>query len=171
MEMTETARHFLSRDGLDSCGRSLESILAWSDDALEFRHDFIQWLFPLEQPSRFNVDAPVLTRIEFRQLAQDPKVLVGLRDGFERMLSFYGLEWRGSDIIKAGNWNARCTNWAWTPTHNDSRITRILHSLSLFGLNAEALAFLSFLEKLVQEYPLGASRRTALAYWQNAVKV
>lgn len=169
--MRETVQHFLSRDGVDSCGRSLDSILAWSDDALEFHHDFIQWLFPLEQSSGFNIDAPVLCRNECNELGQDPKVLAGLQDGFNRMLSFYGLEWRGAEIIKSANWDMRCPNWAWTPTHNDLRITRILHSLTLFGLNVEALEFLRFLENMVQENSLSSSRRVALAYWQNAVKL
>jgi hypothetical protein len=167
----ETVRHFLSRDGLDSCGRSLENILAWSDDELEFHHDFIQWLFPLETSSRANSDAPVLTRLECSELGQDRNVRAGLRDGFKRMLRFYGLEWRGTEIIKSTNWDARCSNWAWTPTHNDLRITRILHSLSLFGLSVEALAFLRFLENMVQENSLNSSRRATLTYWQNAVKL
>lgn len=47
----ETARHFLSRDGVDSCGRSLESILAWLDNEIEFRHDFYQYeQFPFKLP-------------------------------------------------------------------------------------------------------------------------
>ena len=170
-QIKETVRHFLSRDGLDSCGRSLENILAWSDDELEFHHDFIQWLFPLEQSSGFNSDAPVLTQSECSELGQDPKVLAGLRDGFNRMLRFYGLECRGTEIIKSTHWDARCANWAWAPTHNDLRITRILHSLCLFGLNAEAQSFLRFLENMDQESSLGSSRRVALAYWQNAVKL
>jgi hypothetical protein len=170
-QIKETVRHFLSGDGADSCGRSLESLLAWSDDELEFQHDFIQWLFPLETSSQVNSDAPVLTRNECSELGHDPKVSTGLRDGFSRMLSFYGLEWHGTEIIKSANWKVRCANWAWTPTHNDLRITRILHSLTLFGLNTEALAFLRFLENMAQENSLGSSRRVALAYWQNAVKL
>lgn len=169
--MREKVQHFLSREGVDSCGRSLESILAWSDDDLEFHHDFIQWLFPLEQSSGFNADTPVLTRNECSELGHDPKILAGLRDGFNRMLSFYGLEWNGTDIIKSANWDMRCPNWAWKPTHNDLRITRILHSLTLFGLNSDALAFLTFLENMIQESSLGSSRRVALAYWQDAVKL
>jgi hypothetical protein len=38
--------------GADTEGRRLEDILAWPDDDLEEVHDFIQWLFPLPEPSR-----------------------------------------------------------------------------------------------------------------------
>ncbi len=34
-------------------------IWAWDDAALEDGHDFIQWLFPLPEPSAFVDDAPL----------------------------------------------------------------------------------------------------------------
>jgi hypothetical protein len=46
---------------LDSSGRMLHEIWDWTDDDLEAIHDFIQWLFPLPEPSQFNPDAPLLT--------------------------------------------------------------------------------------------------------------
>jgi hypothetical protein len=49
------------RDGAhDDRGRSLTEILAWPDDRLEDVHDFIQWLFPLPEPSGANPSAPTL---------------------------------------------------------------------------------------------------------------
>jgi Opioid growth factor receptor (OGFr) conserved region len=33
---------------------------AWSDDDLERTYNYVQWLFPLAEPSGFNIDAPVL---------------------------------------------------------------------------------------------------------------
>jgi hypothetical protein len=169
MDAKQTVRQFLSRQGGDNSGRSLNSLLAWSDDDLESHHDFIQWLFPLDQASRFNPEAPVLTQNDFAELGRDPNIRTGLRDGFRRMLNFYGLEWRGDDIAKSSNWDARSANWAREPTHNDLRITRILHSLTLCGLHAEAKAFLKMLEAILQERPLSVGRNTTLSYWQNAL--
>ena len=45
----------------DSEGRTLADLWAFSDDEMEEVHDFIQWMFPLREPSRFNPDAPLLT--------------------------------------------------------------------------------------------------------------
>jgi hypothetical protein len=45
----------------DSEGRLLHEIWEWGDDDFEEVHDFVQWLFPLPEPSRFNPDAPLLT--------------------------------------------------------------------------------------------------------------
>src|SRR5262245_5587601 len=52
---------FYRGEGTDAEGRRLDDILAWRDGRLEAVHDFIQWLFPLPEPSRFNPDAPLLT--------------------------------------------------------------------------------------------------------------
>jgi hypothetical protein len=38
----------------DDAGRWLKDIWEWDDEQLETTHDFIQWLFPLPEPSRFN---------------------------------------------------------------------------------------------------------------------
>ena len=52
---------FLEGEGPDDRGRSLFDVLAFDDAALERNHDFIQWLFPLPEPSSAVPDAPVLT--------------------------------------------------------------------------------------------------------------
>ena len=49
---------FYGSGGTDHAGRTLEEILAWDDRHLEEVHDYIQWLFPLEEPSRANPCTP-----------------------------------------------------------------------------------------------------------------
>jgi hypothetical protein len=44
----------------DSSGRTLEDIWLWDYQKLEYTHDYIQWLFPLKEKSRFNRNAPIL---------------------------------------------------------------------------------------------------------------
>src|SRR5262245_840829 len=58
--------------GTDTGGRQLAEIWAWGDDDLEAVHDFIQWLFPLPEPSRFNPDAPRLTEADIATFRGDP---------------------------------------------------------------------------------------------------
>ena len=43
--------NFLSKEGNDFKGRTLESIWSFSDEDIERTHDFIQILFPLNKPS------------------------------------------------------------------------------------------------------------------------
>lgn len=44
----------------DSEGRMLENIWSWDYQELEYTHDYIHWLFPLKESSRFNPNAPLL---------------------------------------------------------------------------------------------------------------
>ena len=42
---------FLEGEGTDAHGRTVFEIVAMDDIALDRTHDFIQWLFPLPEPS------------------------------------------------------------------------------------------------------------------------
>jgi hypothetical protein len=60
---------FYSGKTPDDRGRYLKDIQQWPDHRLESVHDFIQWMFPLREPSGVNPGAPVLdpaTIAEFR---------------------------------------------------------------------------------------------------------
>lgn len=171
MDSKAAVQNFLSGSGTDSCDRRLADVLAFSDDALESHHDFIQWLFPLDQASSFNPDAPVLALPEFAELGRDPAVAAGLCQGLARMLAFYGLQWQDGTVVKSAGWPARSQNWAESPTHNDLRITRILRSLALFGLQQQAAALLRFLEAMLDDTPLRPGRNSTLLYWRGALSV
>jgi hypothetical protein len=136
----ELVRQFLSGTGVDHLGRSRDQMLSWSDDELEFTHDYIQWLFPLETASQYHPGAPVPTVADFAELGKDSMVYIGLLSGFVRMLSFYGLEWSDQAVVKSHNWEERCDEWAWRPGHNDLRITRILHALAHGRVSAKSSA-------------------------------
>ncbi len=63
----------------DHRGRYPREIQEWPDDQLESVHDYIQWLFPLPEPSGFNVAAPVLTRESIRDFLARPDLQENLR--------------------------------------------------------------------------------------------
>src|SRR5580704_13898980 len=80
---------FLSGQSPDSEGRYLSEIQKWSDPRLESAHDFIQWMFPLLEPSRVNQDAPVLDRETIAEIRSRPELLDAVRASFRCMESFY----------------------------------------------------------------------------------
>ena len=82
---------FYRGTGSDARGRNLEQIWAYSDKEMEYHHDFIQWLFPLREPSQFNPDAPVLSDEDIRIFREDASLRENLARSFERFLSFLGL--------------------------------------------------------------------------------
>src|SRR4051794_31460988 len=103
----------------DSEGRSLQEIWSWGDDDLEAVHDFIQWLFPLPEPSQFNPDAPLLAGQDIATFKSEPALQANLMKSFERILGFLGLSLAADGTVsEASNFSARIGDvWA-TPNHN-----------------------------------------------------
>ena len=54
---------FYLGDKPDLEGRRIQQIWTWDFVELECVHDYIQWLFPLSEKSRFNSHAPNLAAI------------------------------------------------------------------------------------------------------------
>lgn len=89
-----------------------------------------------------------------------------LRAAFRRMLRFYGFESRDG-IGRAGNFEEQARNWLRPGNHNHLRITRILRSLRLLGLQSEAALFLAELERLYRERPASITAES-FRYWRAA---
>jgi hypothetical protein len=148
--------------GTDEKGRTLEQILAWDDATLERTHDYIQTLFPLPEPSGARYNAPLVT-LEVRQAFKDrPELRETLLDAFNRMLTFFGLEYnkiQDTDdsrdynpdndcthcISDGPNWETARLRWVVRKNHNHLRITRILRSLRVLGCPEQAQALHSFI--------------------------
>ena len=153
----------------DTRGRLLAEITRQDDDWLELTHDYIQWLFPLEEPSRVTPWAPTVTRDVREAFLHDELLRQQLKASFLRMLRFYGLTYRDGQIGKGPNWAERKGEWFTQRTHNNLRITRILKSLALLGLRPLAEDFVEGLEALrVSEAQCGVGE-TAFRYWREAL--
>jgi len=165
---------FYSGTEPDHRGRYLHEIQAWPYDQLEAVHDYIQWLFPLPEPSGFNVAAPVLNLESIQEFRTRPDLQEKLRVSFLRMINFYGLEARSGEqitVTRAPNFAAKATVWLSPGNHNHLRITRILRCLSLLGLEAEANAFFDCLSESYedeQKKPMPAISDETMLYWREA---
>jgi opioid growth factor receptor-like protein len=165
---------FYSGTEPDNCGRYLHEIQRWEDNTLEAVHDYIQWLFPLPEPSAFNATAPILTRDSMQEFRRRPELRQELRVSFLRMMNFYGLEAHSSErltVTRAPNFAAKATVWLSPGNHNHLRITRILRCLSLLGLQAEAKAFLECLAEIYKaelNKPAPAISDDTMLFWRGA---
>ena len=74
----------------DAEGRTLDNILNFSADELEYHHDFIQYLFPLPERSPINPYAPVVTPEVRREFLARSDLREALMLALGRMLNFYG---------------------------------------------------------------------------------
>lgn len=168
-------------------GYTLNKTLNFDDEQLEDYHDFIQYLFPLPEPSPVNPSAPVITK-EVRDifLARDD-LRLRLGDAFERMLTFFGLELKPA--LKEDEGVARDddrTHYDYTTTvepmeprtefelvsartwrvpvdYNHRRITRIIRCLRVLGDEHCAEQFYKARDFLGR----GVVSAASLMYWRG----
>lgn len=159
----------------DHRGRYLHEMQQWPDDWLEGVHDYIQWLFPLPEPSGFNVAAPVLDHETMKEFRTRPELRQNLRVSFLRMAEFYGLEVRLAEpiqVTRKRDFAIRAPLWLSPCNHNHLRITRILKCLSILGLKAEAEAFFERLSAIYEEEQnntLPAISDETFEYWRSGI--
>ncbi len=168
---------FYREESTDNRGRRLSEILGWPDAELEGVHNYIQWLFPLPEPSGANPSAPLLDQQTIGEFRCSTELEARLRESFERMLRFYGLELNDREgafeVTEASNFPNRAAVWLQAGNHNHLRITRILRCLMLLGLQAEARAFFIWLSS-VYEAERGKPRPgipdSTFRYWRWAME-
>jgi hypothetical protein len=142
---------FLEGTGPEGRGEMISTILSLSDGELEGRHDYIQWLFPLTEPSRAVPGSPVLTASDVASIRSSEPARRNLIAAASRMQEFY----------------ARDRHWLCEYDHNHLRITRIIASLRLLHGDEAADSF----RKAVLGYaalagnPINAS---SLDFWADA---
>jgi hypothetical protein len=142
---------FLEGEGLDGAGRSLFEILAFDDLRLETTHDFVQWLFPLTEPSDAVPGSPVLSAEDVDAIRASSMAQCALAAATDRMDAFY-----------------RSTHdWLMPNDHSHRRITRIIRSLRLLRGDEEADAFRAAILARVEatRAPISALSR---GYWATA---
>jgi len=187
--MNQDIINFYSGTGTDDKGRTLQELIAWCSDDLEGSHDFIQWMFPLMEPSRFNPDAPLLDDDTIAEFQSNPVCMRNLRLAADRMMDFYEfhkrrdgvrtlpgrLVWCYSDETSPGGKpnttyyvKPRAPWWAEPNDHNYLRLTRMLRSLNLLGFMMYSDMLIGLLEEVFSEYynKVGIS---TFEYWCAAV--
>ena len=157
---------FYRGTGPDNRGRTLAGLWAYSDDQLESVHDLVQWLFPLREPSGFNPHAPLLTDSDVSEFRSDPTLRENLRRSFEVFLAFLGLRFEDGRVTRALDFEGKRGVWM-DSNHNWLRITRVLTSTRLLGLEDESRAFFAFLKELRESGRSGITADT-FGYWERA---
>ena len=116
---------FLEGIGIDHKGRRLDDVLSFDDIMAEQTHDFIQWLFPLDEISRAVSGAPVLSQSDIQLIHTNSDAQANIRRSASWFLGF--LE--------------RSNHWRTKYNHNHLRITRVVKSLRLLIDDKEADEF------------------------------
>lgn len=135
----------------------VQIVVEWNNQDWEECHDFIQWLFPLPEPSKFNPDAPLLDDefIERYKSTRELKVLV--HAALDRALFFFGYHHRKDRPY-----------WFNAGDHNMLRITRVMKFLRLIGEFQTAALIYDWLDEMDRLYP-GNVSDTTWTFWEDAV--
>ena len=143
---------FLQGTGPDGQGRLHADILNFSDEDLEEVHDYIQWLFPLREPSEAVPGSPFIDNEETVQvLKNDEAVQESMVTALVRMHRFY----EQNDF------------WLRQGDHNHLRITRILKSITLLNTKENAKDFYDFIMRRVENaQPVTAE---SLEFWRKSI--
>ena len=142
---------FLEGEGPDGWGRNVLDVIAFGDVRLETTHDYIQWLFPLDEPSEAMPGAPVLTPEDVAVIRGSDMAQCALAAGVDRMSAFY----------------LTTHDWLMPNDHNHRRITRIIRSLRLLVDDSAADAFRTMILTRVEATRAPISARSR-GYWTTA---
>lgn len=160
---------FYSGAGTDHRGRTLNGILSFTNHELETCHDYIQWLFPLTERSAFNPEAPVLNDETIATFQADPELQAALHGAVLRMLQFYGVLLRetpqGFELLAPQQ--VAQAHWMTMNNHNQQRLSRMLASLKLLGMDAHVAALWQGLQQLAVAYPESISA-VMIMQWRMA---
>jgi len=142
---------FLEGKAPDHRGRILAMLLQQTDHQAETTHDYIQWLFPLNEPSRSVNGVPVLTELEIDEIRQISLAQANLAKSARWFLGF--LE--------------RNDHWIIKYNHNHLRITRVIKSLRLLASDKAADEFRDKVLALAGDN-LNLVDQKARGFWRSA---
>lgn len=157
---------FLEGKGTDHQGRYIQDIWAFDHRHLEYIHDFIQWIFPLEVKSQYCKSAAVLTKEDIEYCQQNTLIQQNQLKSLDLMLEYYGLYREGNEIFAVENLNPRDHIWLKRGGHNQLRISRMIRSLMFCGNRPVAES----LQKIAIHLgtTIGYVQPKTIEFWENA---
>jgi len=134
----------------------VSDILKYTHNQLEECHEWVQWAFPLTEPSSVNINAPLLTDEIINSLSKD----LNFQNSFKLVAEKF---W---DFLHDSNedWNPI---WLTPYNHNFLRITRVIKSCLLLKQFELAERFFSYARDMYEKNPeiIG---ETTLNFWIEA---
>ncbi len=144
-------KDFLTLNGKDFKGRTLENIWSFSDKEIEEIHDFIQIVFPLNKPSQSAFHGYYLDNQDLvNEIKNNKKAITNIIKSSEWFFSFL----------------KRNTYWNAPYDHNQLRITRVIECLRLLVSDEAADNFHKNVLELIQNNNRVSAR--TLNFWKNA---
>ena len=142
---------FLRSETLDTNGRYLTDIWNFSDEQIEFTHDFISLIFPLDCQSN--------NAAQYFYLRNKDLIKVMRADILIKTNLIKSAEWFLAYLVRNPAWQSKYN-------HNQFRITRIIRSLRLLVTDKVADKFYQDILNLLDENHIVNEK--SLAFWAGA---
>ncbi len=168
MEHMSPLLRFLSNQIPDINGRFLRDIWEFDHSKLEYTHNFIQWIFPLDVRSKYHI-SPILTAQDRLHFSQSDLLKANQQKSLDVMLDFWGMKRDGLHIVEKDILTKRQYPWLKPYDHNQLRMTRAMRSLMLCNQPELAEALQQALLEISAKY--GNISPKSLEYWHNALAV
>ena len=126
---------FLNGMAADIHGRTFDDVMAFSDEQIERTHNFIQWLFPLLEPSLSVPGSPCLSDDKITSIKDSRAAVDNLKMAAHWFFDFL----------------VRNQHWIKPHDHNHLRITRVIKSLRLLLGDEAAASFKASIITLADE--------------------
>ena len=144
-----------------------EEIVRFTDDEIERYHDFIQWIFPTSQPSRFNGEAPTIDEHFVSMFHGNQCALQNYCKSCRRYLHYMDFDCSGDGNIHTYHGDRPFYR---LPYHNFLRITRVLQSLRETGHPQCSANLFAQMIDILHSTPNHHIDDTTIAYWKNTQK-
>jgi len=163
--------NFYRNLGPDSEGRFIHDILQQDDEWWDGCHDHIQWVFPLNDASLFNRNAPILDNDTIKIFQQDKVIHAQATAAVLRYMRFLGFtvghNGHSFEFDDSEETVEKFSIWVRKADHNHLRITRMLKFLKLIKLDHLADKVFEALSAVKEDFGHLIPDQT-FGYWQRA---
>jgi hypothetical protein len=155
----------------------IDQVWKWSDLEINDKHSFVQWLFPLNVALQVSSSSPILSKKDIGLFRTEQELKRRLLISFTMMLRFFGLTIQFKDraiiVVKSEDFEEKLCKpfdkgMTWYREHHFKRISRMLRSMTLLGLEQPADAFYYALKDLHKSNKERIPVSTYL-FWKDAV--
>ena len=143
--------NFLIGNVADSNNRFIYDIWKMHDFEIENTHNFVQWIFPLNEKSQAVPNSPILTENEILQISNSTIAKKNIEKSSKWYLNFLD----------------KNRYWISHSDHNHLRITRAIKSLRLIHSEEEAEKFKRNIFNLIEGNENKINTRT-LKFWEDS---
>lgn len=156
---------FFRNEQPDGKGRYHKDILQFNHEQIEYNHDFIQWILPTIDKSRFHPDAPTIDKNFKERFQNDNLAKSNYCKSCQLYLHYIGFHCNTKEIqcLSTGRLYE-------LPFHNQLRITRMLNSLNQVGNNQCSAHLYHAITKEIKPNSIKIDNNT-LEHWAKTQRI